>query len=323
MNTYLVIFLFLFSLLELSCKSRSGRLESEDPIPTKTVTAQDMQYFKIGQDIIQNKVPKINAEFQSYKPSPILKIKTKSKAANQAFSENTKGENILHDVHEDRNYFSSLLHGNEEMNTHIQTLEFTRKSYINEYRDITSQSKLPQMKLFKPETSIKSDSFFDFFMGILDAKHKEPHDNITFSEGYSDKNTLKTFFSSLLNEILPKKISDYFEVMKGNVKKDNGIHFLYLEKTTLEQNNQWFENENIPQAKRIYIPFLGKNEEHYKSLVVENEKDLSIWLKKAAKEIDAKTNPTKTEVKIENYPVYYLDSDGKLKPLTKAALEKF
>lgn len=320
MNTYLVVFLFLFSLLELSCKSRSGRLESENPIPTKTVTAQDMKDFKLGQDIIQNKVPKIQAKFKDYKPSPILKIKTENEAANQAFSEKTEGENILRDVNEDRKYFSSLLNQNSEMNTHIQTLEFTRKSYMNEYKDITSQSKLPQMKLFKPETSIKSDSFFDFFMGILDAKHKEPLDNITFSEGYQNNNILKTFFSALVN-CLPKKISDYFEVMKGNVKNDNDIHFLYLEKATLDENKQWFENKESPQVQ-IYIPFLGKNEDDYKSLVVENEKDLSNWLKKAAKEIGV-TNPTQTEIKINDYPVYYLDSDGKLKPLTKAALETF
>ncbi len=343
MNTYLVIFLFLFSLLELSCKSRSGNLESVNPnipIPTKSQLITAMQNFELGQKVIQEMVPKLqNGEtFKDYKPHPILKIKTTSKSANQAFSEKTKGKNILEDLNNDRNYFSSLLGKKAELKSHIKTLDKTRHPYNDAYKTIkgwTGDAELARLKGFKSETSIKSESFFDFFMGILDNSHKEPNDSITTTE-----KILNT-----MEGVYPSKGWNLY--LKQNQKKDitftkeNVPRFLYFEKATLGKNPTWFENNMAPalntKKSGIYIPYLGSKEDDYKDFVVQNEKDLSIWFKKAAKSIflgdenilselphDIKIT-TKTGLlgKNKDYPVYYLDSDGKLKPLTKAALATF
>jgi hypothetical protein len=367
MNTYLVIFLFLFSLLELSCKSRSGNLESvnpkdpkpkdpiptsENPIPTKSTLIAAMQNFELGQNVIQEMVPKLqNSEtFNNYTPYPFVKINTKHNAANQAFSpENFKeGGNLLEDIKRDAEYFAQV--GQDKSGKNLSMLKEYRKPFLFNYDD-PRNGQLLFGKLFIPETSIKSEEFFDFFMGILDQENRRPNDKI-------EKSNLDHFKLWKVGVIrasegpYPREgekvtgIGGFDLILKDKdnkttftFKHDKPPRFLYLAKDTFDKNLQWFENKKIPTLNTreigIYIPYLGQNTFSYNKLQVFEAKDLSDWIKIASKELFSPINNLPDEIKIyskqtvllanedKGNPVYYLDSDGKLKPLTKAALATF
>ena len=351
MKIYLVI--FLFSLLELSCKSRSGHLESENPvIRTKSDFIAAMKNFELGQKVIQEMVPKLqNGEkFEDYKPYPFVKISIKHEAANQAFSpENFREEgNLLEDIRRDTKYFAHV--GQDTSGNNLSMLETYRKPFLGKY-NAPGNGKILLGKLFIPETSIKSDEFFDFFMGILDQEHKQPNDKIVKSE----IDQFKVWETGVIRSVegpYPRAgvfgINGYDLILKNKTGStistftyDKLPRFLYLAKDKCDHNPQWFENKNIPTSltskQGIYIPYLGENKFEYNKLPVFEAKDLSHWIKIASNEIFALIDINNLPDSIKIYskqtvplakedtgsPVYYLDSDGKLKPLTKEALEKF
>ena len=362
MKKIIFVIFFLFSVLEFSCKSRgphSGGGGAPDPDPDLITNYREaMKSFKVGQDIINEGVPKLanGSDFNQYAPFPLVSFDTGKyhKAANQAYAGDTQGKDLLKDARRDREYFSNIakaknLQGNTTSN-HLRILKDVRRPYLNDYMKSSLNSFVVGQKFFAPETSIKSNSFFDFFMGLLGKKHRRPNDTIAsmlqwelkIGEGAYPRahKTLASTDIILLKasreEVKAFKYlkSDNEEVVQDFNSKQTS-RFLFLTKARVEKNAHWFKDE--PEISTlntgIYIPYLGRDEEAHKADIVRNVEDLSNWVKKASKSIfdTIPEGDLQDEISIKSHSnfkkiedfVYYLESDGKLVRLTKKALATF